>query len=366
LLADPHRILGLIKDDLVDLKERYGDSRRTRIAAEVSEEFTEEDLIPQEEVLIAITRRSYVKRLPIRAYRQGRGRRVITTRDEDAVLYLFSANTLDDVLFFTNRGRVFRQKAHQIPDTRSRGIPLVNLLPLQEGERVTAALAVENNGLGKSGLQDSNGYLVMVTRQGRIKRLALQEVSAVRSSGLAVIILDEGDELGWVKLTRGDQEVIIVTEQGQALRFREDQVRPQGRAARGVMGIRLAEGDAVTSMDVVEPGGDLFVITARGYGKRTPLDEYSPKGRYTGGVATFNTKSIKRTGPIAAARVVQPQDEVTLISAEGMVLHTPVEKIPVRGRATRGERLMTLADGDVVASVARISQDDKESSQGEL
>ncbi len=350
LLAHPRKILALIKDDLLDLKQRFGDVRRTHIALEAKTELEEEDLIPEEQVLISITQRGYIKRTPVRAYRAGRGVTGMTTRDEDAVLYLFAAGTLDSVLFFTNAGKVYQEKVYQIPDSsrQAKGVALASLLAMDSDERVTAALAVPDF--------EQAEYLTMVTRQGRIKRTALSEFASVRPSGLIAINLDNNDELGWVKLTKGGQEVIIVTERGRALRFNEDQVRPQGRVAAGVWAIKLQDGDFVTSMDVVEPDGELLLVTARGWGKRTLLSDYPAKSRYTGGVITLPDKYLEQTGVIAAARVVQPQDEVTLISAEGAALRLPVESFPLLGRATKGQKVkaLKLRQGDTVASVARL------------
>jgi DNA gyrase subunit A len=352
LLANPHKILALVKSDLLALKEKFGDARRTHIVAEEKEDFTDEDLIPQEEVLITITQQGYVKRTPARAFRaQARGGRGVTgmaTKDEDAVFYVLSARTLDYVLFFTHRGRVFSQRVHQLPDAGrdARGVPLVNLIGLEPGERVTAAVAVSDFAQAE--------YLTMATVNGKVKRTALAEFEAVRPSGIIALTLDEGDELGWVRLTHGEQELIMVTERGQALRFSEAEVRPMGRSAAGVWGIRLAEGDRVASMDVVEPEGELLLVTAKGFSKRTPLSEYPRRGRYSGGVQTL-TRNLERTGPIVAARVVRPQDELAIVTAQGMALRTKVADVPSQGRAAGGARLMILDGGDTVASIARLS-----------
>jgi len=360
LLANPRKILYLVKADLMELKENYGDIRRTRILAEATEEFEEEDLILDEDVLISITQLSYVKRTAARVYRRqergGRGVTGMTTREEDAVLYLFAANTLDNILFFTSQGRVYRARAYQIPDAglRGKGMPLVSLLPLEEGELVTAALAVPDFEQAETSSSLTELYLTMVTQQGKIKRTALAEFASIRPSGLIVINLDEGDELGWVKLTRGDQEVIIVTERSQAIRFNEEEVRPMGRSAGGVMAIKLARGDRVASMDVVRPQSDLLIVTTKGYGKRTPLSEYPAQGRHGRGVVTLSSRYLDQTGPISAARVVAEGDEVTCISAQGMVLRTEVESIPRMGRSTRGSKVMNLRKGDTVASIARL------------
>ncbi|RLC62408.1 MAG: DNA gyrase subunit A [Chloroflexota bacterium] len=356
LLASPRKILYLIKEELADLKRTYGDGRRTRIVKEEAE-FEEEDLIAEENVLISITQRGYIKRVPVEAYRaQGRGGRGVlgmTTRDEDAILYLFSARTFDSILFFSNRGKVYQERVYQIPDAgrTAKGVLLAGILPLDADERITAALAVPSF--------ERAGYLTMFTRLGRVKRTLLSEFNSVRPSGLIAIRLEEGDELGWVSLTRGDQDVIIVTEQGQALRFREDTVRPMGRAAAGVNGIKLAPGDYVASACVVESETDLLIVTTKGYGKRTPLSEFPVKGRYGKGVRCLGGKR-ERTGVIAAARVVHPGDEVTLISAGGMVLRASAADIPQTGRATRGAKVMDLKRGDEVASVAVVGNEQRD------
>jgi DNA gyrase subunit A len=352
LLANPRKILYLIKEELAELREAYADDRRTRITTNDGETLKTEDLVPDETVLISITRRGYIKRTPVTAYRSqtggGKGVTGMSIRDEDAVQYLFAANSLDSVLFFSNKGKVFQEKVYQIPDAQrqARGIPLSNLLTLSRGEQITAALPVSDF--------EGTGFLTMVTRRGRIKRLALNEIASVRRSGLAAIKLEKGDELGWVRLTDGDREVILITERGKALRFSETTVRPQGRAGAGVWAIRLTDGDAVASMDVVEPDGQLLLVTAHGYGKRTSLSEYPTKGRHGGGVVTLDSKSLAQTGPIVAARVVCPKDEITIITAEGRALRTCVESLPQQGRTSRGRRAIDLQSGDVVASVARL------------
>jgi DNA gyrase subunit A len=357
LLANPHKILNLIKDDALELKEKYGDERRTRIMADASEDFNEEDLIAQEEVLISITQRGYVKRVPASTYRAqirgGKGVTGMTTREEDAVQFLFAANTLDTILYFTDRGKVYSERAYLVPDAgrTAKGIPIINLINLDADERVTATVTVPDF--------EKADYLTMVTGRGKIKRTDLSEFESVRPSGLIAINLDDGDELGWVKLTEGDDEIVIVTRGGQAIRFKESDVRPMGRAAGGVMAIKLADDDQVASMDVVDPEGDLLVVTTRGYAKRTPLGEYSTQGRYGSGVVTLSSKGMAVTGPIASARVVSDDIDITLISAEGMVLRTRVKHIPQMGRATRGATVMRMKKSDSVASVALMSPREK-------
>jgi len=353
LLRSERKVLDLIKSDLQELARKFGDPRRTRIAPDASEDLSVEDLVVDEAVLISFTQRGYIKRVAAKSYKpQSRGGRGVTghaTKDEDEVLLLFPARTLNTILFFSNRGKVYSEKAYQIPDAdrTARGIPIINVLGMDAGETITAAVAVPDFVAAE--------YCTMATRNGRVKRIDLSELSAVRPSGLIAISLDEGDELGWARLTNGEDEIILVTEQGKALRFPEALVRSMGRTAGGVNGIKLADGDYVTSMEVIEPKGDLLIITAHGYGKRTALAEYSPKGRATGGMFTINQNALKQTGPIVAARVVQEADDLTIISSNGVILRTRVGAIKQAGRATRGTLVMSLDKSDSVASVARIA-----------
>jgi DNA gyrase subunit A len=352
LLANPKKILDVIQTDLLELAEKYGDERRTHIAHEATEDLQQEDLVPDEAVLISITQRGYIKRVMAKSFRlQSRGGRGVTghaTKDEDEILLLVPARTLDTVLFFSDRGKVYSEKAYQIPDAdrTGRGIPMVNVLSVDAGETITAIVAVPDFSAAQ--------YCMMATRGGRVKRMALSEFASVRPSGLIAINLDDGDELGWARLTRGEDEIILVTELGQALRFAEDEIRAMGRTAGGVTGIRLEDGDYVTGMEVIEPGGELLLVTTRGYGKRTALSEYPVKGRATGGVHTIDKNSLPKIGTITASRVVQENDDLTIISANGVILRTRVAAISRSGRATRGVLIINLGEGDKVASLARI------------
>lgn len=356
LLANPAKILHVIRDELNELAQKYADQRRTHIAIDASEDFAEQDLIPDEAVLISLTERGYIKRTAVKAFRpQGRGTRGVAghaTKDEDEVLVILPARTLDTLLFFSNRGKVYSEKVYQIPDSerQARGIPLVNVIGLGAGEAITAVVAVPQF--------EAARFLCLATRNGKVKRMPLAEFASVRPSGILAISLDEGDELGWARLTTGDSELILITEQGQAVRFSEQEVRPQGRAAGGVAGIKLMEGDSVASMEVVEAEGELFVITEKGYGKRTPLSEYSTTSRAAKGVRTLAQGSLEKTGVIAAARVVQPNDDLTVISANGVILRTKVADVPSLGRAARGNVVIKLQSGDRVVSVARLAETD--------
>ncbi len=352
LLANPQKILGVIKDDLIEMSSKYGDDRRTKITAEANEEFKEEDLVADEPILISITQRGYIKRVSVTTYRtQHRGGRGIigqNVRGEDEVIMLIPANTLDTVLFFSDRGKVYSEKVYQIPDANrtDRGISIMNILAMGSDEKVTAAVVVHDF--------NASAYCTLATVKGRVKRLHLSEFAAVRPSGLIAINLDTGDTLGWAVLTTGKDEIIMVTSRGLALRYSEKQIRPMGRAAGGVTGIRLRPGDTVTGVDVVEPNADLLVVTELGIGKRTSLDEYIPKGRGSQGSSTINQGSMEQIGTIAASRVVTEKDDLTLISSNGVVIRLQVSKISRTGRATRGTHIMNLEKDDRVASIARI------------
>jgi DNA gyrase subunit A len=353
LLANPKKILALIKDDLKELSETYGDPRRTHISPDATEEFSEEDLVPDEAVLISITQRGYVKRVLAKTYRrQGRGGRGVqghSLKDEDEVLMLIPARTLDTILFFSDRGKVYSEKAYQIPDAdrTARGIPVVNILALEPDESITAAVVVPD-------FKQAN-YCTMATRKGKIKRVKLSDFAAVRPSGLIAIGLTKGDVLGWVRLTSGRNEIIIVTERGQSLRFKESQVRAMGRPAIGVKATNLKKGDFVAGMNVVSSKEDLLVVTENGYGKRTPLKEYPTQNRGGVGVLTLSRSKLKQTGKIADARVVDENDDLTIISSGGIVLRTKVKQIAKTGRATMGVRVIDLKKGETVGSVANFS-----------
>ena len=356
LLANPKKILGLILEDLEEGVKNFGDPRRTVIAPDASEEFREEDLVVNEAVLISVTERGYVKRVAAKSYRQqhrgGRGVKGHRMRGEDEVSMLFLANSLDTILFFSDRGKVYSEKAYQIPDAdrTARGIPMVNILALEPEETITAAVVVPD-------FKAAN-FCVMATRNGKIKRVALSKFAAVRPSGLIAISLAKGDILGWVRLTSGKDDIIVVTENGRALRYNEKNVRSMGRQAAGVRAINLKSGDSVTGMDVIEPKLDLLVVTRNGYGKRTPVDEYSPKGRGTMGVLTLDRRKLDLVGRIASAHVVDEKDELTIISSGGIVLRTKVKQIRQAGRATMGVRVIDLKPGETVGSVVVIAAKD--------
>jgi len=356
LLASPHKILEVIKTDLDEISQKYGDDRRTRILAEGKEDFSEEDLVADEQVLVIITQQGYIKRVPAKAFRpQSRGGRGVTgqnLKEEDEAMMLIPARTLDTMLFFSDRGKVYSEKIYQLPDAgrADRGVSIINVLALDANEKITAAVAVPDFNAAE--------YCTMGTVNGRVKRVALNEFANVRPSGLIAIGLEPGDELAWVRLTSGRDDIILVTADGYALRFNENTIRPMGRQGYGVIGIKLRPGDMVASMDVVKPDADLLVVTDLGFGKRTPLKDYPVKGRATGGVATIDQKNLSKIGRISTARVVEAENDLTLISASGLIIRMKVKDINQTGRATRGVRVMDLANGDKVASVAHISRAD--------
>jgi len=347
LLADAAKILAVVRKELLELKERYGDPRRTQIQ-EASGEISDEDLVPRVDVILTLTSRGYVKRSTNGHFRVqhrgGRGVNGMAVRDEDSIQHIVLASTHDSLLFFTNRGRVFQLPTYELPDVgrNARGLPIVNFLNLQPGEEVTTLLPVRDFSTAT--------FLFFCTRQGRVKRVRLEEFSNVRASGLIAMSLDAGDELAWVRPTSGLDEVIQVTAHGQAIRFPEDDVRPMGRQAGGVIGVRLDEGDAVIAAEVVRPEGDLLLVSQYGYGKRTSLDEFRTQGRGGSGVITM--KVTPRTGHVAAATVAREEDTVVLVSRRGRMILVPVAQIPRQGRHTQGVSVMRLQEGDEVASVA--------------
>jgi DNA gyrase subunit A len=349
LLATPRRVLNLIRTDLNELAQKHGDARRTQIIPGASDSLNEADLVTDEDVFVFITRVGYIKRVPVKEYRiQGRGGKGMigmTTRDTDDVAHLFAANSLDSILFFSDKGKVYQEKAYQIPDAgrTGKGIPLHAILNLDVDETITATLPVPDF--------DEVEFCTMVTRYGRIKRVEISEFSSVRPSGLIAMGLEEGDTLNWVKLTNGDQDLILVTENGQSIRFNEEQVRAVGRTAQGVNAIRLQKNDVIAGVDVIaDPEMELLVVTRKGYGKRTPLGEYPQQLRYGLGVRTLARN--EKTGPVLDARVVKPSDHLTLITAGGKALRTAAENVSLIGRNTQGVRIMKVPKDDYIASIA--------------
>jgi DNA gyrase subunit A len=354
ILGNPARVLRIIKDELSELKRKYAGERRTRVADDASREMTDEDLIADEDVVVTISGRGYIKRQPVATYRrQHRGGKGIighVTREEDAVEHLLVANTHDWALFFTNRGRVFSAKVHAIPDAsrQAKGMPIINLPGVQvdSGEVPVATIVLPDF--------EPGNYLVLATRRGIIKKTPLEQFERVRSTGIRAITIADGDELSWVDVSTGSDDIIIATSQGMLARFEEDEVRPMGRDAAGVIGIRLLkkEGDEVIAMRVVEPEADLLVLTETGYGKRVAVGEFRRKHRGGQGVRLIALEG-RKTGDVAAVQqVTEADEELVLISEGGQVIRTETNTINRYSSGARGVIVMRLAEGDRVAAIA--------------
>lgn len=353
VLASEKMVLNIIKHELSEIQEKFGDRRRTRIVQDTAE-LDSEDLIADEDVVVALTHNGYIKRSPVTAYRSqkrgGRGSTGIHTRAEDFVEHLFITTAHHNMLFFTNKGKVYRIKAHEIPEMgrQAKGTAVVNLLPLDAGEGVTAVIPVRDFNAAE--------YLVMATARGLVKKTRLEEYHSSRKFGLVAIDLLEDDELIGVKLTDGNSEIMLITEDAQCIRFHESEVRPMGRNARGVTGIRLSEGDRVVAMEIAQEGAELLTLSRDGYGKRTPVSEYRPTSRSGKGIKTMDlTRRGRADTKIAGAKVVKNGDEVMIISAAGYIIRTAVEDIRTAGRGTKGVLTMKLEEGDSVVSMAQVS-----------
>ncbi|GAC1510673.1 MAG: DNA gyrase subunit A [Chloroflexota bacterium] len=356
LLSSPKKIDGVVKTELKEVREKYGDERRTRIVSEEAGEFSEEDLIPDEEVVVTMTRKAYIKRIPSATYkpqrRGGKGIIGMVTRDADAVERLFVTNTHDNIFFFTNRGRVFQLKVYDVPDAsrQGKGTPVVNLLQLEGGETVSTVLTLPAS--------KTSGYMVMATTGGTVKRTALEQFRNVRRNGLKAITLDEGEELAWAEVAEGSEDVMLVTQKGQGIRFPQVQVRSMGREAAGVKGINLRKDDKVIRMDLVSTNEEnLLIVTEKGFGKRSKMIQYKVQRR--GGQGTSATKVSTKTGDIVAARVVRDESaEVIMMSVQGLVTRTDVKSVRETGRATQGVIVMRLNKGDTLVSMATLARAD--------
>jgi DNA gyrase subunit A len=354
LLGNQRKMDALIKSELKELRDKYGDERRTKIVTEELGEFSEEDLVPDEEVVVTMTQKSYIKRIPSATYkpqrRGGKGIIGMVTRDADAVERLFVTNTHDNILFFTNRGRVFQLKVYEVPDAsrQGKGTPVVNLVQLEPNETVSTVLTLPKG--------QTSGYIVMATTDGTVKRTSLDQFKNVRRNGLRAITLEEGAELAWVEIAAGDEDVMLVTRKGHSIRFPQEQVRSMGREAAGVNGIKLRKDDHVIRMDLVgKESRYLLVVTEKGYGKRSPLNEYKDQRRAGQGMSAV--KLTSKTGGLIAARVVGEDDaEVIMVSVQGLVTRTDVRSIRRTGRATQGVIVMRLNKGDSVVSMATLSK----------
>jgi DNA gyrase subunit A len=345
--------MGLIKEELLEIKERYGDDRRTEITHS-EDEIDIEDLIADQQMVISITHSGYIKTLPLATYRQQRrggvGVMGMDLKDDDYIEHLFVCSTHDYLLFFTNRGKVYRQKVYELPEAQrtAKGRALVNLLPLREGERVQAVQATRDFNEGT--------YLVFATRKGMVKKTEFKAYNTpIKADGIIAIKIRDDDELVAVRRTSGDDDIIMVSRSGQAARFNEDQVRPMGRDTAGVKGMNVERGDnRVLTMDVVRPDTELLVVTENGYGKRTPMEDYPIKGRGTMGVKTIGLTEKK--GGVAGALIVKEHYDLVFISQNGMVQRTGVRGISKQGRPAQGVRLMNLREDDVVSAVALVME----------
>ena len=362
LLADPEKIKGVLKDELAALRDKFGDARKTEIQ-DVEDEIDVEDLIEEEECVYTLTHGGYIKRLPASEYRAqgrgGKGIRAMATREEDYVETVFTASTHDYILFFTSFGRVYRKKGYQIPEAgrAARGTNIVNILPVEPGEKVSAMLHVREFG---------DMYIFMVTRSGTVKRLPLDAIKNIRKTGIRALSIAEDDELITVRLTDGKQNILIATHEGYAICFDENDVRPMGREAAGVRGIKLREGDYVVGAGRAGGGTALLSVTENGYGKRTELDEYlrgadgerQPQSR--GGMGLKNYNCTEKTGFVADVKVVREDDDLLIVADDGTIIRTAASGVSVLGRATQGVRIMRPNPGAKVISVARTEREDAE------
>ncbi|MFZ5645086.1 MAG: DNA gyrase subunit A [Bacillota bacterium] len=355
VLQNEWMVYNIIKDELTEIKKKFADSRRTVISDEESV-IDIEDLIQEEEMVITITNQGYIKRIALDTYksqrRGGRGIAGMGTKEEDFVRHLFITSTHHYFLFFTNRGKVYRLKVHELPEggRTAKGTAIVNLLPLEREERITAVIPVKEF--------TGEEYLFMATRGGIVKKTQLIQYNTSRRDGIIAISLDDGDELVEVKLTDGSQEVILGTKNGLAIHFSEKDVNPYGRTARGVKGITLRKGDELVSMDTIGTGTDVLVVTANGFGKRTRVEEFKQQAR--GGKGIINIKTSQRNGEVVALQVVRDEDEVMMISREGIIIRIIAKDISIMGRATQGVTLMRLGPGDKLVAMAKVNIDNEE------
>lgn len=350
ILGDPQKVLNMIKEDLRDIKKRFADGRRTRIVPIEADQIGEEDTIPEEEMIVSITRNGYIKRVSAETYRVqrrgGRGVIGVTSREEDEIAHLFIATTHHHILFFTDRGRVYRVKAYEVPQTSrtAMGTAVINLIGIEPGDRVTAIVPMASLG--------QQGFLVMGTERGEVKRTALEDFKNLRANGLNAFDLEPGDSLRWVHLTSGEDHVMMITEQGQAIRFPETNLRIASRNSGGVRGMMVEPGDRVVGMEVAREDEDVFVIGRNGYGKRTPIREYTPHHR--GGKGMLTMRVTDKTGPVADFKIVRAGDRLLVSTSKGIVIRVPIDEIRQIGRATEGVRIIRLEEGDEVRTIERV------------
>ncbi|MGN1143576.1 MAG: DNA gyrase subunit A, partial [Anaerovoracaceae bacterium] len=364
LLSDVHKLMGVIKDELLEIKDKWGDKRRTKIKAD-AQEIDEEDLIQEENVCITLTHLGYVKRVPVDTYRAqkrgGKGITGLTTKENDFVKDLIMTSTHDYLMFFTNTGKAHKIKAYEIPEAArtAKGIPIVNFLNLMSRERVTAVIPIREF--------SEDQYLIGVTKQGIIKKTSLSNFDTNRKTGLIAMNLKDGDELIGIQQTTGRNNVIIVTKHGKCICFSEDDVRPMGRIAGGVRAINLEKDDEVVSMQLVEPGQELLVVTRNGYGKRTRVEDYKIQVRGGKGLLTYDKAKFKKTGELVGAMVVSEDDDIMLINSDGIIIRMKASEVSRLGRATQGVKIMSVNEDANIIALAKVARDDsieeKEESQ---
>ena len=356
ILADEKLLLGVIKDELLEIKAKYGDKRRTKIVADV-DEFDDEDLVEEEKVAVTLTHKGYIKRVPADTYkaqkRGGKGITALTTRENDFVKSMIITSTHDYLMFFTNTGKAHRIKAYEIPEaTRTaKGTPVVNFLNLLQRERVTAVIPIKEFAEDK--------FLIGVTKHGIIKKTALSNFDTNRKTGLIAMNLKDDDELIGIKQTTGNNNVIIVTKHGKCICFSEEDVRPMGRIAGGVRAIKLEKDDEVVSMELVEPGQELLVVTQKGFGKRTKVEEYKIQVRGGKGLLTYDKAKFKKTGELVGAIVVDDEDDVMLINSDGIIIRMEAKEISKLGRATQGVKIMNVKEDTNIISLAKVARQDE-------
>ena len=350
LLANPDKILGVIKEEMLEIKEKYSDARRTEISHEGTKELNVEDLIADEDMVVTITASGYVKRLPVATYRSqnrgGKGMQGVNLKENDFVDRIFVASTHEYVLFFSNKGKVYRLKVHELPlaSRTARGTAIVNLLPLEEGETIAAVVNTRDF--------PENDYWFFATREGMVKKTSLAEFAKSRRDGIIAILLRPTDELIAVRRVHTGDKIVLVSDAGKAIKWDESQVRPTGRNTMGVKGIALTDGAKLLSLEVTNGNGDLFVITEKGYGKRTPISEYPEQNR--GGQGVYTIQMTVKKGLLAGVKVIGPQHEVMIVSAEGVIIRVRANDISKLGRSTQGVRIMDVADGDKVVALTRM------------
>ncbi|WP_210471452.1 DNA gyrase subunit A [Sporosarcina sp. 6E9] len=356
ILADEVKLLEIIREELLELKERYGDKRRTEITLGGAEMIEDEDLIPVENSVLTLTHNGYIKRLPASTYRSqrrgGRGIQGMGTNDDDFVEHLLNTSTHDTILFFTSKGRVFRTKGYEVPEfsRTAKGLPIINLLGVDKEEKVTAMIPVDEF--------EEDKYFFFVTQNGIAKRTPVAAFANIRSNGLIALTLRDDDELIGVKMTSGEEEIVIGTRDGMLIKFNETDIRSMGRIAGGVRGIRLRKGDIAVGMDVVDEGKEILVVTEKGFGKRTPQEEYRIQSRGGYGLKTLHV--TERNGSLVAMKAVDGSEDLMLITIHGILIRMDISDISVIGRSTQGVRLIRLGEDELVATVAKVVKDDEE------